>query len=74
MIDLFETNGFMKSGVPIRVSYTRSAPDFYMVHDKDTEMHTYRFEITKILLLIPVIKVTESLLPEIERLCDIQPF
>ncbi len=73
MIDLFNTNGFMKSGVPIKITYTKSNPAFYMIQDSTTKKNTYRFDITKLCLLVPVIKVTESLIPEIESLCKTAP-
>ncbi len=73
MIDLFNTHGYMKSGVPIWITYTRSIPEFYVIQDNTTEKNVYRFEITKLCLLVPVVKVTETLTPKIERLFKTVP-
>ena len=73
MIDLFDTPGYMKSGVPIRITYTRTTPEFYMIQDEKTKQNVYRFEISKISLQVPVIKVTETLVPEMESLCKTAP-
>ena len=72
-IDIFNTVGFLQSGVPVRIQYTRSEPRFYMLVGKVDKLKTYRFDIKKILLYVPVIKITDSLQPYLSTLCEKSP-
>lgn len=70
---MFDTSGYLLSGVKVKCVYTRSIPSFYMLQDATTEKNKYRFEIKKIGLYVPVIKVTESLQPMLSELCETAP-
>ncbi len=73
MIDLLETDGLLRGGVPIRLTYHRSDPNFYLLVDNTTQTKNYRFTISKIGLYVSVVRVNESVLPMLEPLCDINP-
>ncbi len=73
MIDLFQTEGYLRSGIKLRIIYDRSSPHFYMLVGENEKDSEYKFIITKMSLYIPIIKLSESLLPHLTTLCDTAP-
>ncbi len=73
MIDIFECDGFIKSGVGIKVTLYRSKPSFYMLVGPKSRAFVYRFEISKLGLIVPIIKINDSLIPMLKTLCDKAP-
>ncbi len=73
MIDLFEADGFMKSNVEIRITLDRSEPNFYLVLGDETKNNSYRFQINKIGLYVPIVRINDAIIPMLNRLCDKAP-
>ena len=73
LIDVFNTEAYLQSGVSVKCTYNRSEPAFYMLQGDANRTESYRFEISKIGLYVPIVKVTESLLPYLGELTDSAP-
>ncbi len=71
MIDLLETDSLLQ--LELKVAYTRSLPKFYLLTDETTRSNTYVFEIKRIGLQVPIVRVNDSLLPEIKSLTTKEP-
>ncbi len=73
LIDIFNTKGYLKSKVGLQITYIRSAPEFYLLVDDDMAKNTYRYEISDMELILPVVKISESLVPMVDALTDYEP-
>ena len=72
-IEPFCTQSLLQSSVDVRVTYNRSDPSFYMIQNDTTKDKDYRFEITSISLICPVVTLTESLTPLMDGLTQNSP-
>ena len=73
MVDLLETDGFLQPKVPLKITYTRTRPSFYLLTDETTRSNNYVFEIKKIGLHVPIIKVNNTILPHLKSLSETEP-
>ena len=55
------------------MTFRRSESRFYMIQDPSRAADDYRFEIQHFTLHVPIIKLSESILPHIATLCDTYP-
>jgi len=63
LIDVFQTEGYLIPGCPLTVKYRRSKDCFYVVTDADNKHVEYCFDIEKIGLVVPCIKVSPAIFP-----------
>ena len=73
LFDIFQVQGYLQPGVPVRVTLNRSDPRFYLLLGPTAIDKEYFFDITDINLRIPVVAITDSLKPMMLGLCEKQP-
>ncbi len=73
MVDLLETDSLLQCGLALKVTYTRTPPKFYLLTDDTTRKNDYMFEIKRIGLQVPIVRVNDTLLPEIKSLTSKEP-
>lgn len=73
MIDCLSTEGYLRPSVPMKVVLKRSDQEFYMITDAANQGNTYKFEIDKIGLWVPIVKVNSTIGPMMEGLCEKEP-
>ena len=73
LIDPFETEGLLQSGVGIRLTYSRSEPPFYLVVEDSQKDEKFKFDIVRLELHVQVLRVNSDLLPYMADLCASSP-
>lgn len=73
LVDPLTTQGFLQTDVECKLTFTRSSPAFYLVMDDATKANNYRFEFTKINLLVPIVTITDSITPFLKEMTALAP-
>jgi len=72
-IDCFQTPGYLLPGTPVTVTFKRSRESFYVTRTFSNREVEYRFNIEKIGLFVPSVKITPYLEPLLEMQTESSP-